>query len=215
MPSSVRSSDRRAVSAVPDEDEGKVVHTNQDALRANGERPQPETLTRSLVDIAVEAWRLSRMLDRVLAKLDRLDEAVPASAHLVREEGRRITSRRGPSNRADRRPAVRPRDGRDGPQPCRVRRRREPRRRPDARAHRHGARGNRKDTNRHPQEERRMTTYVGIDLGTARLRRPRRRVRPRPAIRVSSGVHLFLVDTYSLSPTAKPGAAGNPLARAG
>ena len=74
MPSSVRSSDRRAVSTVPDEDEGKVVNTNQDALRANGERPQPETLTRSLVDIAVEAWRLSRMLDRVLAKLDRLDE---------------------------------------------------------------------------------------------------------------------------------------------
>ena len=59
---------------VPDRNKGELVSANQDPVSATRRCPAPETLTNSLVDIAVEAWRLSRILDRILAKLDRLYE---------------------------------------------------------------------------------------------------------------------------------------------
>ena len=39
-------------------------------MSEQGEKPGPEVLTKSLLDVAVESWRFGRLFDRLLLKLD-------------------------------------------------------------------------------------------------------------------------------------------------
>ena len=47
-----------------------AVMTQQGMMTEKSRRPDSETLTKSLLDVAVESWRFGRRLDRLLMKLD-------------------------------------------------------------------------------------------------------------------------------------------------